>query len=187
MGYAENRIGRLTSERDKYWYLAKYSSGAEQDRYTAVYGWLMNQLRQENSSADVQLPPANTVHCDPGPAEDYVAHPELGLVHKSSPYAAQFPLFSELRAYNEIYGRSVGTGGVVGTYKSWRKEFEATGSEFAKERMLEAYKPGDEDLDKYPSIAKSERTGISWWRDTPLLWLAVAMLLLAVLAALMSL
>lgn len=51
----------------------------------------------------------------------------------------------ELDSYNEICGRSVGIGMYHGSYKSWRKEFEETGADFAKERMLAAYKRGDEE------------------------------------------
>lgn len=92
----------------------------------------------------------------------------------------------ELDSYNQIYGRNRAT--YEGNYLSWRKEFEATGAEFAKERMLEAYKNGDEEAwERSLRPAKSARTGISIWRDTPLLYTLGAMIALVLCVLVMFL
>lgn len=78
-----------------------------------------------------------------------------------------------LNSYNEVYDRSIGIGMYTGTYRSWRYEFEATGAEFAKERMLAAYKPGDESQVSYDKPGKLE---ISMCWDTPLLWIGIVII-----------
>lgn len=74
--------------------------------------------------------------------------PEFNAIWKNTghpPGTVVTPEQKELDSYNQIYGRSVGVGMYYGTYLFWRGEFEKTGSAFAKERMLEAYKHGDEE------------------------------------------
>jgi hypothetical protein len=85
----------------------------------------------------------------------------------------------ELESYNDIFGRSVGISMYTGTYLSWRKEFEETGAEFAKERMEAVYRPGDEL--KWEQGLKNRP--ISIWKDTPLIPLILAVFLIVMLVA----
>lgn len=112
---------------------------------------------------------------------DWVYSPVLDdMVLKNGPYVpteTELKQQKELDSYNQIFSRNRAT--YKGTYLSWRKEFEATGAEFAKERMLEAYKLGDEDqLEKYPSIAKSE-PAVS--RKPEVVWPVLGIIVIAVM------
>lgn len=73
----------------------------------------------------------------------------------------------EITAYNEIYGRDISNvhSAVSGSYLFWRKEFEATGAEFAKTRMIDAYKHGDEERweeNIRPAKTVNKRSGPDW-------------------------
>lgn len=181
---------------EHYWFLAKKARLADNHYLYSSYLKTVTKLTEKkeylarNNSAWVDVTalgdryPVYVTTNNPTPityiSGEWAYSPVLDdMVLKNSPYApteAERKRQKELNSYNVVFGRNCVT--YAGNYLSWRKEFEATGAEFAKERMLEAYKHGDEERwEEHLRPAKSKRTGISIWYDTPLPYLLVSVAL----------
>lgn len=167
-----DEMKRLRDRRQAYWELAREACEKFEydnyDTYICAMELIDEQIRwREEFVTTIDV----TALGDREPT--YIATFNPGSHYPFQPLITHenTPKQKELGAYNEIFGRSVGIGMYTGTYLFWRKEFEETGATFAKERMTEAYKRGDEEAwEQGLKDEKFKRKGISIWRDTPLVW-----------------